>query len=118
MVSHIKKIPLSATSANSASAPSSNLWELIPSLLATVEKEDGSPQEVLQAQICLGWVHWTLSEPGLAATRLPKDFAATIDTLSNGNEALSLWTEACLVKGCYIKGMYAPGVAPKFSDSR
>ncbi|KAJ5689133.1 hypothetical protein N7462_003525 [Penicillium macrosclerotiorum] len=91
------------TSSESSETP--NLPELIPALLTTIENNDGSPQEIFQAQVCLGWIHWTLNEPGLAAARLPKDLAATLEALTNEGKGLSTWTEVCLVKGCFIKGM-------------
>jgi hypothetical protein len=92
------------TSSESASTP--NLPELIPALLTTIENNDGTPEEIVQAQVCLGWIHWALSEPALAAGRLPKDFATTIDELATGGQIPSAWTEVCLVKGCYIKGIF------------
>lgn len=73
--------------------------------MSTVEKSDRSAQDYLQAQVCLGWVHWLLNEPELATTRLPYDFAVTIENVLNSIEPLSPWTEVCLVKGSYIKGM-------------
>lgn len=88
------------------SSLSPTLVELIPALLMTIEKSDGSPQELLQAQVCLGWIHWVLNEPGLAAARLPRDFATTVESLASGGEEPSTWTEVCLVKGCYIKGLF------------
>jgi hypothetical protein len=91
------------TSSETASTP--NLPELIPALLTTIENNDGTPEEIVQAQVCLGWIHWALSEPALAAGRLPKDFAVTVDELTAGGQTPSAWTEVCLVKGCYIKGI-------------
>lgn len=92
------------TTAESASTP--NLHELIPALLTTIENNDGAPQEILQASVCLGWIHWTLNEPALATSRLPKDFRALVDSLLSEGHDLSTWTEVCLVKGCYIKGTH------------
>ncbi|KAF4257216.1 hypothetical protein CNMCM8812_003129 [Aspergillus fumigatus] len=89
------------STAQSSSSSSSSLPELIPPLLSTIENEDGSPEELFQAQVCLGWLHWSLSEPGLAAAHLPKDFGEVADKLG---ENISPWTEVCLVKGCYMKG--------------
>ncbi|KAL5003159.1 hypothetical protein BDV10DRAFT_155800 [Aspergillus recurvatus] len=86
------------------SSPPTDLSELIPSLLSTIDKADGSNQEIFQAQVCLGWVHYTLNEPGLAAARLPKDFKEELDNLTATGDELSPWTRACFVKGCYIKG--------------
>ncbi|CAG8213901.1 unnamed protein product [Penicillium salamii] len=93
------------------SSLSPTLVELIPALLMTIEKSDGSPQELLQAQVCLGWIHWVLNEPGLAAARLPRDFATTVESLASGGEEPSTWTEVCLVKGCYIKASAQSSVA-------
>ncbi|KAL4819448.1 hypothetical protein BDW67DRAFT_154587 [Aspergillus spinulosporus] len=101
IVTHFHKTP------SAASPPSSSptdLSELIPSLLSTIDKADGSKQEIFQAQVCLGWVHYTLNEPGLAAARLPKDFKEELDNLTATGDELSPWTKACFVKGCYIKG--------------
>jgi hypothetical protein len=90
----------------SSTAPKDgHLIELIPALLAAVEEEVNFPQDVFQAQVCLGWLHWTLSEPNLAASRLPRDFDATLHTLSGDGQLLSAWTEVCIVKGGYMKGM-------------
>ncbi|GAD91950.1 filamentation protein [Paecilomyces variotii No. 5] len=103
IVTYIHSRPSTAATSNSASA-STQLSELIPTLLSVIEEAQGTPQDIFQAQVCLGWVHWVLSEPALAAARLPKDFYATVQTLSEEGEALSPWTEVCLVKGCYLKG--------------
>ncbi|KAJ5562852.1 Tetratricopeptide-like helical [Penicillium sp. DV-2018c] len=102
---------LQQKSSGDASTASPNLVELIPALLMTIENNEGSPQELLHAQVCLGWIHWVLNEPSLSAVRLPKDFAATIDSLANGEEHLSSWTEVCMVKGCYIKATAQSSVA-------
>ncbi|KAL4883306.1 hypothetical protein BJY04DRAFT_226717 [Aspergillus karnatakaensis] len=100
IITHFHK----TSSAARPPSSSSGLPELIPSLLSTIDKADGTKQEIFQAQICLGWVHYTLNEPGLAAARLPKDFADELNDLTTAGEELSPWTRACLVKGCYIKG--------------
>ncbi|KAJ5908433.1 hypothetical protein N7495_001115 [Penicillium taxi] len=90
------------SNAESSSPP--DLSGLIPTLLTTIETNDGTPQEILQTQVCLGQIHWTLNEPGLAAGRLPKNFTSTVEALlSTEHQGLSAWTEVCLMKGCYIK---------------
>ncbi|KAK2736368.1 hypothetical protein FQN55_001663 [Onygenales sp. PD_40] len=80
------------------------LHDLIPGLLSVMEEDGNFPQDVFQAQVCLGWLHWTLSEPALAASRLPKDFDVTLHMLSGDGQALSSWTEVCIIKGGYMKG--------------
>lgn len=101
------------TSPEASDAPTPNLPELIPALLTTIENNDGAPQEIVQAQVCLGWVHWALGEPKLAALRLPSNFTTTVNALLHDGKALSSWTEVCLVKGCYIKGSSTSGVTGK-----
>jgi hypothetical protein len=101
---HLSKEP-STTTTSSAAPKDGHLIELIPALLSAVEEEVNFPQDVFQAQVCLGWLHWTLSEPNLAMSRLPRDFNATLHTLSGDGQLLSAWTEVCIVKGGYMKGM-------------
>ncbi|KAL4957746.1 hypothetical protein BDW69DRAFT_155520 [Aspergillus filifer] len=103
IITHFHKSS-SAAHPPSSSSSSSGLPELIPSLLSTIEKADGTKQELFQAQVCLGWVHYTLNEPALAAARLPKDFKEELDNLTAEGDELSPWSRACLAKGCYIKG--------------
>lgn len=109
VVTHLtSKRPTSAGSSTSA-PDTSNLSELIPTLLSTIEEAAGEPQDIFQAQVCLAWVHYILSETGLAATRLPKTIDETVQSLTGDGQPLSPWTEVCLIKGCYIKGMMIPG---------
>lgn len=72
----------------------------MPSLLSIIEQADEYPQDVYQARSCLGWLHWTLGEPGIASTRLPSNFAGVVEDI--GLE-LSPWIQVCLIKGCYFK---------------
>ncbi|KAH8702530.1 putative filamentation protein [Talaromyces proteolyticus] len=82
----------------------SNLSELIPLLISAIEEGEGTPQDIFQARVCLGWIHWTLSEPGLAVGRLPNDFEeSTILGLAEEKKKVTKWSEICIVKGGYIK---------------
>lgn len=87
-----------------ASTASHGLSQIIHSLLTTIESEGGSSQDVFQANVCLGWLHYVLDEPGLAVARLPKDFGAVATSLT-GQAAPSGWSKVCVVKGAYLKGM-------------
>ncbi|CRG87083.1 Protein FAM193A [Talaromyces islandicus] len=103
VIAHISKTRPGTAKGQAASNQVSNLSELIPTLLAAVEESDGTPQDVFQAHVCLGWIHWTLSEPGLAVRRLPEDFEeSTISALADGKN-ITKWTEICIVKAGYIK---------------
>ncbi|KAL2001981.1 hypothetical protein VTN02DRAFT_896 [Thermoascus thermophilus] len=104
VVTHLaSKRPTSAGSSTSA-PDTSILSELIPTLLSAIEEAAGEPQDIFQAQVCLAWVHYLLSETGLAATRLPNSIDETVQSLTGDGHPLSPWTEVCLIKGCYIKG--------------
>lgn len=80
------------------------LTELIPPLLSIAEGSTETSQDTFEARVCLGWIHFTLSEPALAASRFPRDFAAALDEFSDQNIALPGWTEVCIVIGVCLKG--------------
>lgn len=103
---HINKTP-PAIKPSLGQQPSS-LSDLIPLLLSSIEEENDFPQDIFQAQVCLGWVHWTLSEPALAALRLPKDLDVTMHDLSDDGQEISSWTEVSVIKAGYMKGSAPP----------
>ncbi|KAK2765994.1 hypothetical protein FQN54_007509 [Arachnomyces sp. PD_36] len=102
IASHINKTP--AAGKPSIGPQPSSLSELIPPLLSSIEEENDFPQDIFQAQVCLGWVHWTLTEPALAALRLPKDLDVTMHDLSGDGQGISSWTEVCVIKAGFMKG--------------
>lgn len=79
---------------------------MIPSLLTAIEEQtDTAPkQDLFQATVCLGWLHYVLDEPGLAVARLPKDFGEAANNMSGEGTTISGWSKVCLVKGTYLKG--------------
>ncbi|KAL9624626.1 MAG: hypothetical protein Q9160_001291 [Pyrenula sp. 1 TL-2023] len=99
LASHLDHRPTSTTS----TSPNS-LSELIPPLLSTIEEKSAPPQNIFEAQVCLGWIHCALSEPGLAASRLPGAFNAVVRDFSGQGKATNGWTEVCIVKGACLKG--------------
>ncbi|EGC48903.1 filamentation protein [Histoplasma capsulatum var. duboisii H88] len=102
VVSYLNKRPNTASTGSGSTE--TKLHDLIPGLLSVMEEEGSLPQDVFQAQVCLGWLHWTLSEPALASSRLPKDFDVTLRRLFGDEQVLSPWTEVCIIKGGYMKG--------------
>jgi hypothetical protein len=70
-------------------------------LLTAVEDEE-LVQDAFQATVCLGWLHYVLNEPGLAAARLPKDMAA-VATKFEGQSPTG-WTRVSIVKGAFLRG--------------
>ncbi|EEQ87072.2 filamentation protein [Blastomyces dermatitidis ER-3] len=102
VAAYLNKRP--TTSSTGSGSTETKLHDLIPGLLSVMGEEGSPPQDVFQAQVCLGWLHWALSEPALAASRLPKDFDITLHMLSGDQQVLSPWTEVCIIKGGYMKG--------------
>ncbi|KAI4929100.1 hypothetical protein J4E85_005724 [Alternaria conjuncta] len=100
IAAHSTKRPSTASSA----ASTTGLSQIIPSLLATIEEDGTQGQDAFQANVCLGWAHYVLDEPGLAVARLPQDFGAVATQLSGEAGTLSGWSRVCLVKGTYLKG--------------
>ncbi|WEW56601.1 hypothetical protein PRK78_002048 [Emydomyces testavorans] len=93
------------TDSASAAQNKAPVLELIPTLLSLIQDEEGNATEdVFQAQVCLGWLHWELSEPTLALSCLPKDLGHTVHLLCGNGQNFSPWTEVCIVKGGYMKG--------------
>lgn len=81
-----------------------NIARYIPLLLEAIDKERTYVEDDFQAQVCLGWIHWELGEPSLAAARLPKDIEQEFSQLDGTNKESTEWTRVCALKASYIKG--------------
>jgi hypothetical protein len=75
---------------------------LLPKLLEVINSERTYPEDRFQAQVCLGWVHWTVGEYDLALTRLPTDQEKDALPL-NRPDGVSEWTRVCVLKAAYLK---------------
>lgn len=84
--------------------PSTDLAKHIPPLLTAIEQETAYPEDAFEASVCLAWVHYTLGEPALALSRLPKDIQGTFETILESTRLSRKWIQVCAVKGGYIKG--------------
>ncbi|KAG7133480.1 hypothetical protein HYQ45_008353 [Verticillium longisporum] len=86
-----------------ATAPASDVdtAEQISKLLEIIENDDLHPEDKFQAQVAVGWVHWTSKEYRLAATRLP----STLDqqNIQDPDNKVSEWTSVCSLKAAYLK---------------
>ena len=96
--------PSTAKSSITTSPEASGLAKYIPKLLDAIEKERTYVEDEFQAQVCLGWIHWKLGEPALAAGRLPKSIEQEFALLDGTNKESAEWTKVCALKGSYIKG--------------
>lgn len=96
--------PETARPATAASIHTSPVAKYIPRLLDAIENERTYMEDEFQAQVCLGWVHWYLDEPALAAGRLPKSVEQEFAQLDGTNKDSVGWTKICALKASYIKG--------------
>jgi len=73
-------------------------------LLEAIENERTYVEDEFQAQVCLGWIHWQLGEPSLAASRLPRSVEHDFAQLDGTSKESAQWTRVCALKASYIKG--------------
>jgi cargo-transport protein YPP1 len=105
------KVVQSSSSANNLRPPTARpqnpeLSRLIPPLLSTIEGQGHPVEDVFQAQTCLAWIHWLLSEPGLAASSVPKNISLAISEISRGQSPPTDCTMLCILKAVYMKASY------------
>ena len=91
-------------STNAASPTPSNLSGQIPALLTAIENEKTFLEDALEAQVCLGSIHWSIGEPSLALSRIPSDISQKNERLAEEGRTLRGWTHVCIIKGAYIRG--------------
>ena len=83
---------------------STSLSGQIPALLTAIDNERTFLEDALEAQVCLGWIHSSIGEPGLALSRIPSDISQKSERLAEDGRPLSGWTHVCIIKGAYIRG--------------
>ncbi|PMD43476.1 hypothetical protein L207DRAFT_564152 [Hyaloscypha variabilis F] len=92
------------TTATAAYTQYPSISRYIPLLLEAIEKERTYVEDEFQAQVCLGWIHWQLGEPSLAASRLPRSVEHDFAQLDGTGKESAQWTRVCALKASYIKG--------------
>ncbi|KAI0535527.1 hypothetical protein GGR58DRAFT_478835 [Xylaria digitata] len=75
---------------------------LIPRLLEVIDTERTYPEDRFQAQVSLGWMHWTVGEYNQVPARLPTDQEKEQLPL-NQPDGVSEWTHVCVLKATYLK---------------
>ncbi|GAP91144.1 putative filamentation protein [Rosellinia necatrix] len=94
-----------ADSASTATVSAADLdtGRLLPKLLEAIDAEQTYPQDRFQAQVGLGWVHWTVGEYDVVAAQLPTDQDQELLPLDQP-DGVSEWTRVCALKSTYLKG--------------
>ncbi|KAI1134170.1 TPR-like protein [Hypoxylon sp. FL0543] len=75
--------------------------QLVPRLLGAIDAETTYLEDKYQAQVCLGWMHWTVGDYSQAATRLPQSLENELGQVELGS--ISEWTRVCSLKAAYLK---------------
>ncbi|KAF2964852.1 hypothetical protein GQX73_g8714 [Xylaria multiplex] len=75
---------------------------LVPRLLEVIDAERTYPEDRFQAQVSLGWMHWTVGEYDQVPARLPTDQEKEQLPL-NQRDGVSEWTHVCVLKATYLK---------------
>ena len=103
----VVKHTFSASSLGPATARSQipELALLIPPLLSAIENQSPNA-DVFQCQTCLAWIHWLLSEPGLAASRLPENIMSLFLEISKVQNPSLDYTTVCMLRSIYMKASY------------
>jgi len=74
----------------------------LPKLLSAIEEEETFQEDKYQAQVAVGWLHWSVGEYSLASVRLPK--ADDLDqVLAVGGGTVADWTRVCALKSAYLR---------------
>ncbi|ROT36029.1 hypothetical protein SODALDRAFT_316295 [Sodiomyces alkalinus F11] len=74
----------------------------LPKLLEVIENEAQFLEDKFQAQVCVGWLHWTVGEYSLAGVRLPSRLDLEQIQFDPTHKA-SEWTNVCALKAAYLK---------------
>lgn len=75
---------------------------MAPRLLSAIDAENTYPEDKYQAQVCLGWIHWTIGEFNLASARIPQSLENELPQLDQPG-GISEWTRVCSLKAAYLK---------------
>ncbi|KAI1082303.1 TPR-like protein [Whalleya microplaca] len=78
------------------------IGQILPRLLEAADGENTSAQEKFQAQVCVGWLHWTVGEYNLALVRLPEDLESELAQFDQP-DGISEWSRVCTLKAAYLK---------------
>ncbi|EMR70465.1 putative filamentation protein [Eutypa lata UCREL1] len=79
-----------------------DIGQLLPKLRDALDGEAKYPEDRFQAQVCLGWLLWTVGEYEEAQIQLPQTIESAYAQFDQA-EKVSEWTQVCTLKGAYLK---------------
>lgn len=76
--------------------------QLVPRLLGAIDAEASVTEDKYQAQVCVGWIHWTVGDYTEASVRLPQNLENELGQIDQPS-GISEWTRVCSIKAAYLK---------------
>ncbi|XDG00808.1 hypothetical protein ABKA04_000423 [Annulohypoxylon sp. FPYF3050] len=76
--------------------------QLVPRLLSAIDAEASVTEDKYQAQVCVGWIHWTVGDYTEASVRLPQNLENELGQIDQPS-GISEWTRVCSIKAAYLK---------------
>ncbi|KLO89682.1 uncharacterized protein LW93_1743 [Fusarium fujikuroi] len=78
-----------------------NVTDQLPKLEAAIDEEAAHENDRFQAEVCAGWLHWTLGDYNLCVSRLPENNLEEGEI--NPADRSAEWTSVCSLKAAYLK---------------
>ncbi|KAI5867993.1 TPR-like protein [Durotheca rogersii] len=79
-----------------------DISQLLPRLLNAIDSETSHLEDKYQAQVCVGWLYWTVGEYGSASSHFSENIESEAAQPGQANGA-SEWTRVCSLKAVYLK---------------
>ena len=79
-----------------------NIGQLLPKLRTALDEETKYAEEKFHAQVCMGWLLWTVGEYDEARLQLPQSLESAYVQFDQA-ETPSEWTKVCTLKAAYLK---------------
>ncbi|PTD09952.1 hypothetical protein FCULG_00008728 [Fusarium culmorum] len=104
----IAKTTGAAAHTNSESRPTTavntgeiNAADQLPKLEAAIDEEAAHENDRFQAEVCAGWLHWTLGDYNQCVSRLPEN--NLVEGEINPADKNAEWSSVCALKAAYLR---------------
>ena len=78
-----------------------NVADQLPKLEAAIDEEAAHENDRFQAEVCAGWLHWTLGDYNQCVTRLPENNLTEGEI--NPADKNAEWSSVCALKAAYLR---------------
>ncbi|CAG7560892.1 unnamed protein product [Fusarium equiseti] len=78
-----------------------NVADQLPKLEAAIDEEAAHGNDRFQAEVCAGWLHWTLGDYNQCVSRLPENNLTEGEI--NPADKNAEWSSVCALKAAYLR---------------